>query len=130
MRCGNDAGLKDQVWVRVLLCYNGYKLTTNRSGHEMTESSNEQLNEQELIQYIADKTNADPKSIQLVLKHEQQFIESAKVDSKGEIDIDSDELVDYILSRSDVKLDELTVETILDSEMDYLMDKGLAGYID
>ncbi|MFX3636529.1 MAG: hypothetical protein ACE3L7_21455 [Candidatus Pristimantibacillus sp.] len=96
----------------------------------MTESSNEQLNEQELIQYIADKTNADPKSIQLVLKHEQQFIESAKVDSKGEIDIDSDELVDYILSRSDVKLDELTVETILDSEMDYLMDKGLAGYID
>lgn len=96
----------------------------------MTEASNEQLNEQELVQYIADKTKADPKNIQLVLKHEQQFIESAKADAKGEIDIDSDELVDYILGRSDVQLDEPTVETILDSEMDYLMDKGLAGYID
>lgn len=41
-----------------------------------------------------------------------------------------DELVDYVLSQSDVKLDELTIETVLDAEMDYLMEKGIAGYLD
>ncbi|MCR8634786.1 hypothetical protein [Paenibacillus radicis (ex Xue et al. 2023)] len=90
----------------------------------------EQINEQELVQYIASRTNVEAKSILLVLKHEESFINNAKADAKGEVDIDSDELVDYVVSRSDVKLDELTVELILDAEMDYLMEKGLAGYID
>ncbi|MFD0682239.1 MULTISPECIES: hypothetical protein [unclassified Paenibacillus] len=90
----------------------------------------EQINEQELVQYIATRTNVEAKSILLVLKHEESFINNAKADAKGEVDIDSDELVDYVVSRSDVKLDELTVELILDAEMDYLMEKGLAGYID
>ncbi|MEW9701442.1 hypothetical protein [Paenibacillus sp. SI8] len=90
----------------------------------------EQLNEQELLQYIADKTKVDAKSIALVLKHEQAFINKAPTDAKGEVDIDSDELLDYILSRPDVKLDELTVDTILETEMDYLMKNGLAGYMD
>lgn len=96
----------------------------------MSNQQEAQINEQELIQYIAAKTKADEKSIKLVLQHEQTFINNASEDAKGEVDIDSDELVDYILSRKDVKLDELTVETILDTEMEYLMDKGLAGYID
>jgi hypothetical protein len=90
----------------------------------------EQINEQELVEYIAGRTKADPNIIRLVLNHEQAFIDNAKADAKGEVDIDSDELVDYVLSRSDIQLDELTVETILDAEMDYLMDKGLAGYVD
>ncbi|PZE21697.1 hypothetical protein [Paenibacillus xerothermodurans] len=88
------------------------------------------VNEQELVDYIVSRTNADPESIQLVLKHAESFINNATADAKGEVDIDSDELVDYVLARPDVKLDELTVETILESEMDYLMEKGLAGYID
>ncbi|AWB46452.1 hypothetical protein DCC85_21285 [Paenibacillus sp. CAA11] len=88
------------------------------------------LNEQELVQYIAGRTQADPLDIRLILKHEQDFIDKAHKNSKGDIDIDSDDLVDYVLSRRDVKLDELTVERILDAEMDYLMDKGLAGYAD
>ncbi|WP_139991122.1 MULTISPECIES: hypothetical protein [Paenibacillus] len=90
----------------------------------------EQLNEQELLQYIANETNADEKLIKLVLKHEQVFINNAKEDKNGEVDIDGDELVDYVLSRSDVKSNELVVESILDAEMDYLMDKGLAGFVD
>ena len=90
----------------------------------------EQLNEQELVQYIADETDADEQLIKLVLKHEHAFINNAKEDKNGEVDIDGDELVDYILSRSDVKSNELIVESILEAEMDYLMDKGLAGYID
>ncbi|CAH1217230.1 hypothetical protein PAECIP111893_04238 [Paenibacillus plantiphilus] len=90
----------------------------------------EQLNEQELVQYIAEHTQADSRSIMLVLKHEQAYINGAKENAKGEVEIDSDDLVDYILGKSDIKLDELTVEKILDAEMDYLMDKGLAGYTD
>lgn len=90
----------------------------------------EQLNEQELVQYIASETNADEQLIKLVLKHEQAFINNAKEDKNGEVDIDSDELVDFILSRPDVKSNELVVESIMDAEMDYLMDKGLAGYVD
>lgn len=90
----------------------------------------EKINEQELVQYITDITKVDPESIMLVLKHEQVYINNAQEDAKGEVDIDSDDLVDYVLSRPDVKLDELKVETILDAEMDYLMDKGVAGYID
>ncbi|OBZ13686.1 MULTISPECIES: hypothetical protein [Bacillales] len=90
----------------------------------------EQLNEQELVQYIASETNADEQLIKLVLRHEQAFINNAKEDKNGEVDIDSDELVDYILSRPDVKSNELVVESIMDAEMDYLMDKGLAGYVD
>jgi len=96
----------------------------------MSNQQEAQINEQELIKYIAGKTNADENSIKLVLKHEQAFINNAPEDKNGEVDIDSDELVDYIMSRKDVKLDELTVETILDTEMEYLMEQGVAGYID
>ncbi|MFF2092350.1 hypothetical protein [Paenibacillus sp. NPDC058174] len=96
----------------------------------MAEQENGQVNEQELIQYIAEQTKLDVKSIQLVLKHEQKFMDGAKANAQGEVEIDSDELVDYIVGRPDVKLDELKVESILDAEMDYFMDKGLAGYID
>lgn len=91
---------------------------------------NENLNELELVKYIGKETGADAASIQLVLKHEANFINNSKENAKGEVEIDSDELVDYVLSRSDLKLDELTVESILEAEMDYLMDKGLAGYED
>lgn len=90
----------------------------------------EQINEQELVQYIAERSKAKPEAIRLVLKHENAFINNAHKGAKGDVDIDGDELVDYVLSRPDVKLDELTVETILELEMDYLMDKGLAGYVD
>lgn len=90
----------------------------------------DKVNEQELLAVLAAKTKVDPELIKLVLKHEQTFINNAKADSKGEVDIDNDDLVDYVTAQRDVKLDELAVETILDAEMDYLMDKGLAGYID
>ncbi|MGG6313808.1 hypothetical protein [Paenibacillus macerans] len=90
----------------------------------------DQVNEQELVQYIAGKSKADPESIRLVLKHEADFINRAQQGAKDEVEIDGDELVDYVLGRNDVKLDELTVETILDLEMDYYMEKGLAGYVD
>jgi hypothetical protein len=89
-----------------------------------------EVNQQELVQYIANRTKIDPKRIQLVLKHEQAFMSGAKANAKGEVDIDGDELVDYVLSRSDVKLDELKVEAILDAEMDYLIEQGLADYDD
>jgi hypothetical protein len=90
----------------------------------------DKVNEQELVTVLSAKTKVDPKVIQLVLKHEQTFISKAKANAKGEVDIDNDDLVDYVTSQRDVKLDEITVEAILDAEMDYLMDKGLAGYID
>ncbi|WP_055106250.1 hypothetical protein [Paenibacillus ihumii] len=90
----------------------------------------EQINEQELVQYIAERAQAKPEEIRTVLKHEEAFINDAHKSAKGEVDIDGDELVDYVLSRPDVQLDELTVETILELEMEYLMDKGLAGYVD
>ena len=86
-----------------------------------------QIIEQELIQYIATKTKVDANNISVVLRHGQAYLSSAKANAKGEVEIDSDDLVDYVLSRPDVKLDEIMVETILDLEMDYLMDKGLAG---
>jgi hypothetical protein len=88
------------------------------------------VNEKELVSYIAEKTKADPKSIMLVLQHEQSYINSAQANASGEVEIDGDDLVDFVVSRKDVKLDELTVETILDAEMDYLTEKGLAGYED
>lgn len=90
----------------------------------------DKVNEQELVTVLSAKTKVDPKLIRLVLKHEETFINNAKANAKGEVDIDNDDLVDYVTAQRDVKLDELTVETILDAEMDYLMDKGLAGYID
>ena len=90
----------------------------------------EEVNQQEMIAHIAKVTKADKQAISLVLKHEQNYIKSAKANAQGEVDIDIDDLVDYVLARPDVKLSELTVETILETEMDYYMDKGLAGYID
>ncbi|MDU4694907.1 MULTISPECIES: hypothetical protein [Paenibacillus] len=91
----------------------------------------DQINEQELVQFIAERSKASADNIRLVLKHEADFINQAHQNAKGdEVEIDGDELVDYVLSRSDVKLDELTVETILDVEMDYLTEHGLAGYLD
>lgn len=88
------------------------------------------LNEQELVDYIVGQTKATPQNIRLVLKHEQAFIENAHQGAKGDIDIDSDDLVDYVMSRKDVKLDELTVENILDAEMEYLTKKGFVSYMD
>ncbi|GLX67268.1 hypothetical protein [Paenibacillus glycanilyticus] len=86
-----------------------------------------ELNEKELVSYLAERTKVPAATISLVLKHEQAFIEKAQSSAKGEIvDIDSDELVDYVLKQRDVKLDELTVEKILDMEMDYLVENGLA----
>ncbi|TXK84146.1 hypothetical protein [Paenibacillus sp. N3.4] len=88
------------------------------------------LNEQELLSFIADHTKLDPKQIALVLKHEEAFIKKAEENTKGEVDIDSDELIDYILGRPDVKLTELDVDNILEAEMSYLMKNGFAGYAD
>lgn len=82
------------------------------------------------MQYIADKTKADAKSISLVLKYEQAFLNNAKANAKGEVDIDIDDIVDYVLRRPDVKLDELTVDSILEAEMDYLISKGIVTYED
>ena len=88
------------------------------------------LNEQELIKYIADQTKLDPKHIMLVLSHEQKFIDKATKEAKGEVNIDGDDVVDYVMSRPDVKLDELKVESILEVEMDYLVKKGIVKYAD
>lgn len=90
----------------------------------------DKVNEQEMVELISTQTKVDAESIRLVLKHEQDFIDTVQANAKGEVDIDNDELVDYVIAQRDVKLEELTVETILDAEMDYLMDKGLAGYVD
>lgn len=84
--------------------------------------------QEELVKYIAGKTKIDPNTILLVLKHEQAFVDKAKPDAKGNVNIDSDDIVDYVLSRRDVKLDEIKVEMILDAEMDFMMKKGKAGY--
>ena len=91
------------------------------------ETMSKPVIEQELVQYIATKTKVEPNKIIQVLQHGQVFLSNAKANAQGEVEIDSDDLVDYVLARPDVKLDELTVETILDLEMDYLMDKGEAG---
>ncbi|ASA24674.1 hypothetical protein [Paenibacillus donghaensis] len=90
----------------------------------------DKVNEKEMVEVISTQTKVEAESIRLVLKHEQAFINKAQANAEGEVDIDNDELVDYVIAQRDVKLDELTVETILDAEMDYLMDKGLAGYVD
>ncbi|WP_336789077.1 hypothetical protein [Paenibacillus sp. MMO-177] len=90
-----------------------------------------ELNEQELVNYLAEKIKVPAATISLVLKHEQAFIDKAQSSAKGEvIDIDSDELVDYVLKQRDVKLDEVTVEKILDMEMDYLVENGFAEHED
>ncbi|WP_127533867.1 hypothetical protein [Paenibacillus kobensis] len=86
------------------------------------------FNEDELVAHLAEKTRVAADTVRLVLKYEQAFIDKAHTNAHGEVDIDSDELVDYILKQRDVKLDELTVETILDTEMQYLLDNGYAQY--
>lgn len=88
------------------------------------------LNEQQLVQYIADKTNTDFVSVRIVLKHEQAYMDKLQRNAKADIELDSDEVVDYVLRQRDVKLDELKVEAILDAEMNYLIEHGLADYED
>jgi len=107
-------------------------MTTERmnQGADFNVTEANSINEQEMKAYIAEKTKASEANIAVVLKHEQAYINKAHENAKGDVDIDGDDLADYILSRKDVKLDELTVEGILDAEMDYLMEKGLAGYVD
>ena len=86
------------------------------------------FNEDDLVAHLAEKTKVAADTIRLVLKHEQAFIDKAHTNARGEVDIDSDELVDYILKQREVKLDELAVESILDLEMQYLLDNGYAQY--
>ncbi|MFS0725547.1 hypothetical protein [Paenibacillus sp. 1P07SE] len=87
------------------------------------------VDEQELLQYIIDRTSEKAEDIRLVLKHEQAYIEQAASKTSGEVDIDIDDLVDYIVQRRDVRLSELAVDTILEAEMSYLMEQGVAGYL-
>lgn len=88
------------------------------------------LNEQEMVQFIANITKTDEKSIRIVLKHEQAYMDKLQKNAGKDVEIDSDEVVDYVLGQSDVKLNELKVEAILDAEMKYLIDNGLADYED
>lgn len=90
----------------------------------------EHYNEQELIASIAEETKLDAAKIESVLRYEQMFINNAPANANGEVEIDHDELVDYIMRHKDVGLNELQVEQVLDAEMDYLTDIGLAGYED
>lgn len=96
----------------------------------MTKMSEQPINESEMIAYIADKTGVGEAGIKYVLKHEQDFIAAAAKKPGDTIELDGDELVDYVMARKDVKLNELEVENVLDAEMAYLIDKGLAGYED
>lgn len=88
------------------------------------------LNEQELVEYIVKQTKAKPEHVRLVLKHEAAYIDTAHKGGQKEVDIDFDDLVDYILNRKDIAVSEPVVEEILEAEMDYLIEKGLAGYDD
>lgn len=91
--------------------------------------SGQAINEQELLDYLVEHTGEKAEDIRLVLQHEQTYIEQAATKSRGDVDIDIDDLVDYIVQRRDVKLSELAVDTILEAEMSYLMDRGVAGYL-
>lgn len=90
----------------------------------------EKVNELDIVRFIAEQTDIDANSIRLVLKHEQDFINNAQADIHGDVEINGDELVSYILGRAGAALDVTTVETILDTEMDFFMDRGYAGYED
>ncbi|MEJ8305606.1 hypothetical protein [Saccharibacillus sacchari] len=92
--------------------------------------SEQQVNESEMIAYIADKTGVGEEGIKTVLKHEQAFIAAAAKKPGDTIELDGDELVDYVVAQKNVKLNELEIENVLDAEMAYLIDKGLAGYED
>lgn len=91
---------------------------------------NPALDEGKLVQYIADRSKIGTGAIRIVLKHEQAFMDQAQRGSSREIEIDGDELVDYIMRQRDVKLQEPDVDAILDLEMKYLLDHGLADYDD
>lgn len=86
--------------------------------------------EQQLIQAIADKTKIDSASIGLVLKHEQAFMDKLQSGGKADVEVDGDEIVDYVLSQPNVKLNELQIERILDAEMSILQEMGLIEYED
>ncbi|MCQ4087979.1 hypothetical protein [Saccharibacillus sp. JS10] len=92
--------------------------------------SEQKINETEMIAYIVDQTGVSEEGIKLVLKHEQAFIAAAAKKPGSTIELDGDELVDYVVAQKDVKLNELEIENVLDSEMAYLIDKGFAGYED
>ncbi|GGN94109.1 hypothetical protein [Saccharibacillus kuerlensis] len=92
--------------------------------------SEQQVNESEMIAYIVDETGLSEEGIKIVLKHEQDFIATAAKKPGDTIELDGDELVDYVVGQKNVKLNELEVENVLDAEMAYLIDKGLAGYED
>lgn len=86
-----------------------------------------EINQQELIAFIAAKTKLDPKAIQAVLKYEQLFISKLKPNKKGEIDIDFDDLVDYLCVQREIRMDELKIERVLEAEMAYLEKHGHAS---
>ena len=90
----------------------------------------EQVDVQDMTAYIAGKAKLDQKAVERVLKYEQEFIGKAKPDRNGEVDIDIDDMVDYILTKRDIDLHEPQVEEILELELEYLAERGLAGYID
>lgn len=91
---------------------------------------NDYSNDPKLLQYIKEHTKVSEANIRLVLGHEQAYVNRMQKNAKHDVEIDSDELVDYVLSRPDVKLSELDVDMILDLEMKYLLDNGLADYDD
>ncbi|MFD2613123.1 hypothetical protein [Paenibacillus gansuensis] len=89
-----------------------------------------QINEQDVIRFIEQKTKINAKHIAEVLKFGQSYLNSVKANARGEVDIDMDDIVDYVLKRPGMKLNELQVEEILETEMDYLIKKGIASYGD
>ena len=72
----------------------------------------EQLNEQELVKHIASETNADEQLIKLVLKHEAAFINNAKEDKNGEVEIDGDSAPFWKQSTQSIKYVTGTIKPV------------------
>ena len=89
-----------------------------------------EISHEEICNYIAEKTGFDYGQIEIILEHSVEYTNNHEVDEDGEVRIDTEEQVAYIKRQRDVTLSEDQIETILDLELEFLVEKGIATQVE
>lgn len=85
------------------------------------------IEHEELCDFVVGKTGLDRNQIDIILEFGIDFVNAQEKDEDGVIRIDTNEQVACIKNQCEVTLTEEQIELVLDFEMEFLVEKGIAG---
>lgn len=88
------------------------------------------INHEDICNFVAERCGLDNNQIDIILEHGVEYINSQEPDENGQVGIDPDEQIAYIKRQPNVTLSEEQIEIVLDLEMEFLVEKGIADRVE